>query len=279
MTAPLSQEGAAANDLAVCQQVEVLCKQLYESTDSAARVAAEKALVEFSSSPDCLNRCKLLMDRADSPYSQVLAASTLTKLIGRPNVQLPVEERLALRNYILGYLAQRGPKLPNFVSQALVTLFGRITKLGWYDVVPGAGGGGSSGGGGGGGGGGSGGVGGAKDNQLAFRDVTASIFRFLQEGAAEHSIIGVQLLSQLVSEMNTVTEADANRSLTKHRKIASSFRDTQLFEIFQHACQLLKVRELTDLFGLSIGFSIFFSWVGLRCVRTVTYPLAFLFFF
>ena len=56
MTAPLSQEGAAANDLAVCQQVEVLCKQLYEATDSAARVAAEKALVEFSSSPYCLNR-------------------------------------------------------------------------------------------------------------------------------------------------------------------------------------------------------------------------------
>ena len=80
-----------------------------------------------------------------------------------------------------------------------------------------------------------------KDNQLPFRDVTTSIFQFLQEGSAEHSIIGVQLLSQLVSEMNTVTEADANRSLTKHRKIASSFRDTQLFEIFQHAGQLLKV--------------------------------------
>ena len=161
----LSPDGT---DLAVCQQVEVLCKQLYESQDSATRVAAEKALVEFSSSPDCLNRCKLLMDRADSPYSQVLAASTLTKLIGRPNIQLPVEERLALRNYILQYLAQRGPKLPNFVSQALVTLFGRITKLGWYDVA-------------------------GKDNQLVFRDVTASIFQFLQEGSAEHSIIGIQV--------------------------------------------------------------------------------------
>ena len=155
-------------DLAVCQQVEVLCKQLYESQDSSTRLAAEKALVEFSSSPDCLNRCKLLMDRADSPYSQVLAASTLTKLIGRPNIQLPVEERLALRNYILQYLAQRGPKLPNFVSQALVTLFGRITKLGWYDFA-------------------------GKDNQLVFRDVTASIFQFLQEGSAEHSIIGIQV--------------------------------------------------------------------------------------
>ena len=37
-----------------------------------------------------------------------------------------------------------------------------------------------------------------------------------------------------------ISEADANRSLTKHRKIASSFRDTQLFEIFQLSCTLLR---------------------------------------
>ena len=53
-------------------------------------------------------------------------------------------------------------------------------------------------------------------------------------------MIGVQLLSQLTCEMNQISEADANRSLTKHRKIASSFRDTQLFEIFQLSCNLLR---------------------------------------
>ncbi len=53
-------------------------------------------------------------------------------------------------------------------------------------------------------------------------------------------MIGVQLLSQLTCEMNQISEADASRSLTKHRKIASSFRDTQLFAIFQLACQLLR---------------------------------------
>lgn len=52
-------------------------------------------------------------------------------------------------------------------------------------------------------------------------------------------MIGVQLLSQLTCEMNQISEADANRSLTKHRKIASSFRDTQLFEIFRISCTLL----------------------------------------
>lgn len=34
---------------------------------------------------------------------------------------------------MLNYLATR-PKLANFVVQALVTLFARITKLGWFDV-------------------------------------------------------------------------------------------------------------------------------------------------
>ena len=38
-------------------------------------------------------------------------------------------------------------------------------------------------------------------------------------------------------------QADASRSLTKHRKIASSFRDTQLFEIYQLACSLLQTAE------------------------------------
>jgi len=35
-------------------------------------------------------------------------------------------------------------------------------------------------------------------------------------------------------------QAEVNRSYTKHRKIASSFRDTQLFEIFELGVNLLK---------------------------------------
>lgn len=52
-------------------------------------------------------------------------------------------------------------------------------------------------------------------------------------------MIGVQLLSQLTCEMNRVLDVDSIRSLAKHRKIASSFRDTQLFEIFKLSCTLL----------------------------------------
>lgn len=35
-------------------------------------------------------------------------------------------------------------------------------------------------------------------------------------------------------------QIEINRSITKHRKISSSFRDTQLLEIFTMSCNLLK---------------------------------------
>lgn len=40
--------------------------------------------------------------------------------------------------------------------------------------------------------------------------------------------------------LDLCSQADSSRSLTKHRKIASSFRDLQLFEIFQLSCELLQ---------------------------------------
>ncbi|XP_044593824.1 exportin-7 isoform X3 [Cotesia glomerata] len=192
------------------QQLELLCKQLYESQDAAHRAEAEKALVGFQNAPDTLTKCQLLLERGDSAYAQLLAATTLTKLVSRSAQGLSLQQRLDIRNYVLNYLATR-PKLPSFVIQALVTLFARISKLGWFD---------------------------SDKDDYVFRNVVGDISKFLQ-GSVEHCMIGVQLLSQLTCEINQISEADANRSLTKHRKIASSFRDTQLFEIFRLSCSLL----------------------------------------
>ncbi|XP_028165254.1 exportin-7-B isoform X13 [Ostrinia furnacalis] len=209
-------------------QIEILCKQLYESQDPILRDQAEKAVVSFQESPDTLSKCQALLERADSCYSQLLAATTLTKLINREknyqsSTSLSVQQLLDIRNYVLNYLATR-PKLANFVVQSLVSLFARITKLSWFDTVK---------------------------EQLVFQNVMGDITSFLQ-GPAEMCTIGVQLLSQLVVEMNQMTEReDANRGLCKHRKISSSFRDTQLFEMFRLACSLLsaaraKALDLND---------------------------------
>uniref|UniRef100_T1JH36 Gamma-tubulin complex component 2 n=1 Tax=Strigamia maritima TaxID=126957 RepID=T1JH36_STRMM len=192
-------------------QLELLCKQLYESTDASQRTEAEKTLVNFANNPDCLSKCQLLLERGDSAYAQLLAATTLSKLMARNSNSLTLQQRVDIRNYILNYLVTR-PKLANFVIQALVQLFSRLTKLGWFD---------------------------SDKDEYFFRNVITHVTRFLQ-GSVEHCMIGVQLLSQLTCEMNQVSETEANRSLTKHRKVASSFRDTQLYEIFQISCTLLR---------------------------------------
>ena len=153
----------------------------------------------------------MLLDRQNSPYSQLLATTTLTKLISRTAQVLSLQQRIDIRNYVLTYLYNQ-PKLAQFVIQGLVTLFARITNLGWFD---------------------------SKEDDYVFRNVIADVTKFLQ-GSADHCMIGVQLLSQLTCEMNQISDSDANRSLTKHRKIASSFRDTQLFDIFQLSCTLLR---------------------------------------
>ena len=172
-------------------------------------------------------KCQRLLERGNSPYAQLLATTTITKLISRSSAILELQSRVDIRNYVLNYLWSQ-PKLAQFVIQGLVTLFSRITKLGWFD---------------------------SDKDEFVFRAVISDVTKFLQ-GSAEHNMVGVQLLSQLVCEvqlsfvflflltnifqMNQISEADASRSLTKHRKIASSFRDTQLFEIFQLSSTLLR---------------------------------------
>lgn len=79
------------------QQLELFCKQFYECTDPLIRTKAEKILFEFLEDPDALAKCQLLLDRSDSSYSQLLAATTLTKLVSR-NVQgLSLQQRVDIR--------------------------------------------------------------------------------------------------------------------------------------------------------------------------------------
>ena len=81
------------------RQLEVLCKQLYESQDANRRSEAEKALVTFQNATDSLNKCQLLLERGDSPYSQLLATTTLTKLISRTAQVLSLQQRIDIRKF------------------------------------------------------------------------------------------------------------------------------------------------------------------------------------
>ncbi|XP_062044685.1 ran-binding protein 17 isoform X5 [Lepus europaeus] len=188
-------------------ELEALCTHLYIGTDLTQRIEAEKALLELIDSPECLSKCQLLLEQGTTSYAQLLAATCLSKLVSRVN-PLPVEQRIDIRNYILNYVASQ-PKLAPFVIQALIQVIAKITKLGWFEV---------------------------QKDQFVFREIIADVKKFLQ-GTVEHCIIGVIILSELTQEMNLV---DYSRPSAKHRKIATSFRDTSLKDILVLACSLLK---------------------------------------
>ncbi|XP_078006673.1 ran-binding protein 17 isoform X4 [Phascolarctos cinereus] len=188
-------------------ELEVLCNHLYIGTDLSQRIQAEKVLLELIDSPDCLSKCQLLLEQGTTSYSQLLAATCLSKLVSRVT-PLPIEQRIDIRNYILNYIASQ-PKLAPFVIQALVQVIAKITKLGWFEV---------------------------QKDEFVFRDIIADVKKFLQ-GTVDHYVIGVIILSELTQEMNLV---DYSRPSAKHRKIATSFRDTSLKDILVLACSLLK---------------------------------------
>lgn len=83
-------------------KLELLCKQLHEANDGVQRQEAEKALVEFQSgrSSATLSQCQLLLDRAQSSYSQFLAATTLTKLVSRNPCTLTLQQRIDISKNI-----------------------------------------------------------------------------------------------------------------------------------------------------------------------------------
>jgi len=189
-------------------QLELFCTQLYQSPDPVIRSEAEKALIVFSNSSDCLQKCQFLLERGTTSYSQLLASSTITKLITKSSATVTLQQRVEIRNYVLNYLATRS-KLAPFVVQSLSQLLVKVTKYGWFD---------------------------SQNEVWVFRSITKEITLFLQ-GAMEHCIIGVKLLNELVNNMN---QSEGNLSLAKNRKISSSFRDDSLLDTFQSAVNMIK---------------------------------------
>lgn len=109
-------------------ELENFCRQLYTTSDPAIRSRAEVSVIELSKKPKCFETCLLLLNRANSSYSLVLAFTTLQKLvtgntansqIAASSQQLSNSQKIELRNYVLEYL-YKNPKLESFVSQSVI---------------------------------------------------------------------------------------------------------------------------------------------------------------
>ncbi|KAH7547675.1 hypothetical protein JRO89_XS14G0001200 [Xanthoceras sorbifolium] len=189
-------------------QLEALCERLYNSQDSAERAHAENTLKCFSVNTDYISQCQYILDNALTPYALMLASSSLLKQV--TDHSLALQLRLDIRNYLINYLATRGPELQPFVTASLIQLLCRLTKFGWFD-----------------------------DDR--FRDLVKESTNFLSQATSGHYAIGLKILNQLVSEMN---QPNPGLPSTHHRRVACSFRDQSLFQIFQ--ISLTSLRQLKN---------------------------------
>ena len=151
-----------------------------------------------------LLRCKYVLDHSRQPYAQLVAANALKQLLLQSWNQMPPQQRIDFRNYTLSFLANRGVECEQFVTQSLVQLIARITKMGWFE----------------------------SDEH---RNILDEVSKFLH-ATPTHLLIGLRLFSQLVAEMNATTNT---RSLTQHRKVTGAFRDGPLFQVVTLALRTL----------------------------------------
>ncbi|EGV91955.1 Exportin-7, partial [Cricetulus griseus] len=98
-------------------QLENLCKQLYETTDTTTRLQAEKALVEFTNSPDCLSKCQLLLERgSDSVEYCIIGVTILSQLTNEINQVLSCLVQIASVRRSLFNNAERAKFLSHLVD-------------------------------------------------------------------------------------------------------------------------------------------------------------------
>lgn len=198
-------------DDAQLAHVELLCETLYTGQSSGSngekvtREEAQSRLLSLQSSASFIPQCQYILDRSQSQYALLVASNSLTELITSHWNNFTIAQRIDIRNYVLGYLANNGPTLQDFVTLSLIKLVCRITKLGWFD-------------------------------DATHRELTEDVTKFLQ-ATVDHCILGLQILNQLVDELNIPT---SGRTLTQHRKTSVSFRDLCLFKVFQLGLTTLK---------------------------------------
>lgn len=112
-------------DAANLTQLEGLCEVLYNSSNEQDRQSAQQQLLSLQSSAEYIPQCQYILDNSQSSYALFVASNALTRLITQYWNNFSVPQRVEIRNYVLGYLANKGPQLPDFVATSLITLVGR----------------------------------------------------------------------------------------------------------------------------------------------------------
>ena len=204
-------------------EIEHLCTQFYGNTVNSDQLRTiSQRLESFVNQTNCLSQCRVLLDRALTPYTQFFAATTLIKYFSRTANQtlISFNERYELRTYILEYLYKHNRSLASFVLAELIKFYARLTKHSWFDLSPQT----SSN---------------LNNETYPFQTFTDDLLKFQVD--PPHFSVALQLLIGIISEISTPNDDETSaRAFSRHRKICISFRDSKLLDIYLFSCQYLR---------------------------------------
>ncbi|KAI9249302.1 armadillo-type protein [Sporodiniella umbellata] len=195
-----------------------LCEQLYNPKTPEEIAEAQKRLELsfpiFSASSGATNEIttpmesasalQMLLGSSSSIYVQTFCFSRLKQLTQDQLNTFSTEYKLQLRTFLLEYAFMHTDLIPFIITQ-LASLLSIVTLIGWFDVEK-------------------------------YRDVYKDVAQFV-EASVDHRIIGFQMLSVLVQDINPPCFTG---NPAKFRKAAGEFRDTQLFDICKAAFKTLQ---------------------------------------
>lgn len=184
-------------------EIEHLCGQLYGGGGSSDQLrTVSQRLETFVSQPNCLSQCRVLLDRALTPYTQFFGATTLIKYFNRSSNQplASFTERYELRTYILEYLYKHNRSLAPFVLAELVKLYARLTKNSWFDLSPN--------------------TTNLNNENYPFQTFTDDLLKFQID--PPHFSVALNLLIAILSEMSVPNDEETSaRAFSKHRSTTS----------------------------------------------------------
>jgi len=190
------------------RQLEEMCSSVYSTTEAAERRRLEESLSGFSTSLELIPQIKFVLEHSQSPYAIHFVTSGLLKLLVNRWNSFSVQLRIEIKNHLLNFLGSQGPNLPPFVINAVLQLLTRLIKLAWFD-------------------------------DSSYHEIVEYIAKFLKV-SPKHCLLGLRFLVAFVNEISQLTPGIL---ITDHRKIANSFRDKNLQDIFK-----ISLSTLSELF-------------------------------
>eukprot|EP00002_Diphylleia_rotans_P040206 TRINITY_DN9481_c0_g1_i1.p1 TRINITY_DN9481_c0_g1~~TRINITY_DN9481_c0_g1_i1.p1 ORF type:complete len:1063 (+),score=207.06 TRINITY_DN9481_c0_g1_i1:100-3288(+) len=183
---------------------QVACQDLYQADNEKRRDAEQKLLV-FQNSPDSLSALRYALESSQLPHVLMFASSSVLKLVTHHWGFYSTSQMIDLRSFLLRFLISRGVTVVGYVQNNILQTLARITKFGWFD-------------------------------DRAVQNIFSDIKDFMSASLGHH-IMALNAFHILLTELNGNS---ANRTMTQNRRVAISFRDEHLYNVFQIAISTLR---------------------------------------